>query len=202
MVQANAKKYSIEKEGISKPKFMPWLKTLHFIGRDSESYNIWKGNAENYYEYYYFDNTDGHVPISTPLVWLEGILQDSYKTTISNLYQILVPLVAALFSATLWNSIIIASTHASTNTITTTNTTTSTTNTTTNNISSNSINEIIFGIIIGVIGIAILILYIRTKYRCDVNDAKMTVVLEHKCTEDSIENGIKKEGCKKYHFPS
>lgn len=146
-----------------RPKAKSWFFDWHILGFQTKSYENWKRDAEAFFRYDYFESD---TPINTPLEWTKTMLQDSYKISSGNYQQIIVLLATAFLSAGLWGGLIVKP-------------------------NTSSINFTTLGIFIGLIAFSSAYETIRWKFKHAINDAKMTVVLEHKCTPC----------CKDLHFP-
>jgi hypothetical protein len=145
----------------SEPNFWDWLYGLKIKSLSTDPSQEWKKNAEDYYKDYFFK---GSKPISTDLSWTKDVLLQAYEVTMDSFKQILVALITASFTA-LGGLIVIS-----------------------NNSSVNLNVFALFGIIII---ICFIIIYLRMQFKTDINDAKLTIVLEHDCTDD----------CRQKHYP-
>lgn len=114
--------------------------------------------------FFRYDYFESNTRINTPLEWIKNLLSDSYKTSGGNAQQIIVLLLTALLTSGLWGGLIITPQTVSLNT------------------------TYVFWIFIALY----IFVNIRWKFKHDINEAKMRVVLAHHCTDN----------CRENHFPT
>jgi hypothetical protein len=118
---------------------------------------LWKDEWKKRMKEYFRDDFFGpNEPINTPLEWSKDIIHDGYRITMDIYKEIIMVLVAALFSVTLWAGLIIREKGA----------------------------VIDFRYLIAfwaIIFVIWIISHIRMKYKVAIKDRMITVVLEHKC---------------------
>lgn len=144
-----------EKELVDKEKIPTQPGFLQWLLRNDE----WKKRMKEYFKDDFFGSEE---PINTPLEWTKDIIHDGYKITMDFYKEIIMVLIAALFSVTLWAGLIIRE----------------------NGVVIDFRYLIAFWAIIFVTWI---ITYLRTKYKIAIKDRMITVVLEHKC-DDKCKN--------------